>query len=199
MGQFLDLQVPRTTGPPVDLGGTTPHTTPLGKKGGNEKALSQARGSGIAAELQESPSGTPRGRTARRIPSKGVRRRGKAALGDTLLPSNVPAPVQSSWCRTLTPGAPRNLTPVRFCLFYHHKESRLFSWRRQGLASEPGRGHAPGPPGQRWGQRLPSPGEMTAAPAPPGGPIQKVEGRGQDQSPVSEPPFSAKLPQGLEK
>lgn len=31
---------------------------------------------------------------------------------------NVPASVLSSSCRTLTPGAPHNLTPVRFCLFY---------------------------------------------------------------------------------
>lgn len=59
-----------------------------------------------------------------------------------------PSVGQNSSCRTLTLGAPRNLTPVRFCLFYHYvkKESRLFSGSRQGLASEPGKGHAPGPP-----------------------------------------------------
>lgn len=60
---------------------------------------------------------------------------------------NVPASVLSSSCRTLTPGAPHNLTPVRFCLFYLYVEkSRLSSQPRQRLVSRSGGGHAPGPP-----------------------------------------------------
>lgn len=132
------------------MGGTTPHTTPLGKKGGNEKALSQARGLGKAAEIQESPSGAPEV-----VQPVGYCRN---EFGDILLPSNVPASVQSSSCCTLNLGAPRNLTPVRFCLFYHYvkKKSRLSSQPGQGLVSRPGGGHAPGAaPARGEGLRLP--------------------------------------------
>ena len=97
-----------------------------------------------------------------------------------------PSVGQNSSCRTLTLGAPRNLTPVRFCLFYHYvkKESRLFSlspgpakdWLLSRAKATP-----QGRRGQGWGAaRLPSPSGMTAAPAPPGGPLRRVEGRGQD-------------------
>lgn len=137
------------------MGGTTPHTTPLGKKGGNEKALSQARGLRKASEIQESPSGAPEV-----VQPVGYCRNefgdGESRpLATLCCPRNVPASVQSSSCCTLNLGAPRNLTPVRFCLFYHYvkKKSRLSSQPGQGLVSRPGGGHAPGAAPAR-GERL---------------------------------------------
>lgn len=105
-------------------GGTTPHTTPLGKKGGNENALSQAWDLGKASEIQEHPSGTPE--LVQPVGSRWtVWWQGKPTPGDTRLPSNVPAPVLSSSCLALTPGEPRNLTAAPFCLFYHYTKEKV--------------------------------------------------------------------------
>ena len=182
-GQFLDLWVPRGPGLTAGLERTTPHTTPLGKMGDNENALRQPRGLGEAAEIQGRRSGTPRGRTAWRVPSK-FSARGKPTLGHTRLPSNVLALVPSSSRRALTLGEPDNLTPIGFCRLYHYlKGSRLPSGMAQGNGEQRPRPRAA--QARAGGQLSPDPSGRTAAPAPPGEPIRRSEGPARPPGAVS--------------